>query len=37
MSILVCTASAATLMNMKNARKHFEKLEKMSQGQVAVR
>lgn len=24
------TASAATLMNMKNARKYFEKLEKMS-------
>lgn len=32
--------SAATLMNMKNARKHFEKLEKMSQSQgsqLAVR
>ena len=29
----ICLASAATLMNMKNARKHFEKLEKLSENQ----
>lgn len=29
-------ASAATLMNMKNARKHFEKLEKLSESQSSM-
>jgi Ras-related GTP-binding protein A/B len=31
-----CVASAATLMNMKNARKHFEKLEKLSESQSSM-
>lgn len=33
---LFMLASAATLMNMKNARKHFEKLEKLSESQSSM-
>lgn len=29
-------ASAATLINIRTARKHFEKLERMSQGHLAL-
>ena len=34
--LLVLTASAATLINIKNARKHFEKLERVDQGSNAL-
>jgi hypothetical protein len=33
---LVLAASEATLINIRNARKHFEKLERVSQAQSTL-